>query len=76
MANMSYCRFQNTHVGLQDCIDGLTDDGIDSLSPEELRAAKQMYELCQEFIDQWEEQNDIDEDDPDRYKSEESEREY
>ena len=75
MANMSYCRFQNTRLDLEDCIDGLVDDGIDSLSPEELRAAKRMYELCQEFIDQWEEQNEFD-DDPDRYKSEESEREY
>lgn len=76
MANRSFSRFQNTRIDLQDCIHGLVDDGIDSLSHAELRAAKRMYELCQEFIAEWEEQNEIDEDDPDRYKSEESEREY
>jgi len=75
MANMSYCRFRNTRTDLRDCLDALTDDGIDSLSPEELHAAKQMYILCKDFIAEWEDQNEFD-DDPDRYKSEESEREY
>lgn len=69
--NMSYCRFHNTKTDLQDCLDALVDDGIDSIGIDELRAAKQMYELCKQFIAEWEEQTG--QDDPDQYKTEQSE---
>lgn len=46
MANMSYCRFQNTQGDLRDCVDALGDE----LSKDEARAARRMYKLCQDFI--------------------------
>lgn len=44
MANMSYCRFENTARDLDACEEALLEtlDGEDKLSETELRAAKQM----------------------------------
>ena len=42
MANMSYCRFQNTLADLRDCYATLFDD----LSPEEDRVRQQLVDLC------------------------------
>jgi len=50
MANMTYCRFQNTLKDLQDCFDALNDEPIDELSGDELASAKDMLLLCEEFI--------------------------
>ena len=57
MANMSYCRFRNTLGDLQDCVCALTetDFTIEPLSYEEMRAAKAMLQVCQEYIDTFEE---------------------
>lgn len=44
MANMSYCRFQNTVTDLRDCYEALGEKDISELSTEELRAAKRL--LC------------------------------
>lgn len=52
MANMSYCRFRNTLSDLRDCLWTITDAGFESLSSEELRAARDLYEVCQEFVDE------------------------
>ena len=46
MANMSYCRFQNTYRDLQDCLYALNDNGPDTLSDDELDAARRMMQLC------------------------------
>ena len=43
MANMSYCRFENTLRDLQDCYANM--DG-DDLSKSEFYARKRMIELC------------------------------
>jgi len=48
MANMSYCRFENTLRDLQDCVMALEDGG--DLSSSELRSAMQMIETCEEYI--------------------------
>jgi len=48
MANMSYCRFENTLRDLQDCVMAL-EDGED-ISSSELRSAMQMVETCEEYI--------------------------
>ena len=53
MSNMSYCRFRNTLMDLQDCINTiesgeLTDDGIDS---SELSALMEMRDLCEYFVE-------------------------
>lgn len=46
MANMSYCRFQNTAKDLQDCLDHIDDE---NLSAEENRAKARLVRLCQEI---------------------------
>jgi hypothetical protein len=50
---MSYCRFRNTLMDLQDCINTiesgeLTDEGIDS---SELSALMEMRDLCEYFVE-------------------------
>lgn len=53
MANMSYCRFQNTLSDLADC-EGALNDGClddDDLSEDELRAAKRLIRLCKSIAD-------------------------
>ena len=52
MSNMSYCRFQNTLVDLQDCMDELyeLDGDLSELSSAEKRAARSLIELCNEIV--------------------------
>lgn len=48
MANMSYCRFQNTLGDLRDCADAL-DEGVlhdGNLGEEEQQAAERLVALC------------------------------
>ncbi len=47
MANMSYCRFQNTLRDLRDCWDALDD--VDDLSDEERVARRKLIRLCAEI---------------------------
>lgn len=47
MANMSYCRFENTLSDLEDCRDAL--DKGDSLSEREVRKAKALIDLCRDI---------------------------
>lgn len=51
MANMSYCRFQNTAQDLQDCYEALCEFDIESLSAEEKRAAIRLINLCRGIAD-------------------------
>ena len=51
MANMSYCRFQNTLQDLYDCADHILDD---DLSSDEERARRRLVEICQEIVTEWE----------------------
>ena len=57
MANMSYCRFQNTSIDLDDCVRVLEDaydlEDLD-LSNDEARAMRNMASLCREFLDNYE----------------------
>lgn len=60
MANMSYCRFENTLHDLVDCVnalDGVVYDG-ESISEREWKYAKRMKEWCERFVETFE---DIDE---------------
>ena len=52
MANMSYCRFQNTLKDLQDCFDALYEENLEDLSQEELRSAQRMLDLCEQFVEE------------------------
>ena len=57
MANMSYCRFRNTLLELQDCYNAMVDevngesDQEGGLSIEESRAQIELIELCQTIIE-------------------------
>ena len=51
MANMSYCRFQNTLPDLIDCDEALReiDDNLAELSRDEARAAQELIRICQQI---------------------------
>ena len=49
MANMSYCRFHNTSMDMEDCIDALY--GNEELSDDEFVACKNMFESILEFFE-------------------------
>lgn len=65
MANMSYCRFENTVRDLADCESALDNEGFDELSESEQRAARRMYKLCKQFVETFEIQTgaDLEQDD-------------
>lgn len=48
MANMSYCRFENTYSDLADCVGALED--CEELSNSERIYAKLMRDMCEEYI--------------------------
>lgn len=58
MANMSYCRFQNTLQDLRDCQEAMcetnADEWLESLSSEERKAAIRLIKLCSEITHDFE----------------------
>ena len=56
MANMSYCRFENTAKDLRDCVDAIRNGEYDELNDYELKGLKEILYLAglimddQEFI--------------------------
>lgn len=54
MANMSYCRFQNTLQALRACFNALRDEGIAGIeSSDEREAAEALVKLARKFIDEY-----------------------
>jgi hypothetical protein len=56
MANMSYCRFQNTLLDLQDCEERIIDfnsleDAKEELSADEFRALIRLLKLCKNIAE-------------------------
>lgn len=49
MANMSYCRFQNTVCDLYDCDEAIECDGLPE-SKMELQSLKAMLDYCQNIL--------------------------
>jgi hypothetical protein len=49
MANMSYCRFENTYRDLQDCYHNIVND----LSEREHKYREQLFNLCMEFVKEY-----------------------
>ena len=47
MANMSYCRFENTSQDLRDCADNLHDD---DLSESEKKARRRLIRIAREIV--------------------------
>lgn len=56
MANMSYCRFQNTLIDFEDCFDALENGK--SMSSEEQRAAFWLIQKARELAEQFEDYSD------------------
>ena len=55
MANMSYCRFENTADDLRDCVNTMEEayDLVDlDLSPSELSNLKFMRTFCEKFLEE------------------------
>jgi hypothetical protein len=50
MANMSYCRFENTYSDLADCVRALRNG--EEISEDEMYYAKSMRSLCERFIEE------------------------
>lgn len=50
MPNMSYCRFHNTVLDLQECKEHLDDE---NLSPSEKKARDDLIRLCKEIAEDY-----------------------
>lgn len=46
MANMSYCRFENTSIDLEDCLHHMKEDDV---TYREEKARKKLIDLCVEI---------------------------
>lgn len=53
MANMSYCRFQNTAADLSDCRNNMSDS---DLSCDEAFARRRLIKLCSEIAREYEDE--------------------
>jgi hypothetical protein len=51
MANMSYCRFENTANDLRDCVNAIRNGETDELNKYELEGLQEILYLAQEIID-------------------------
>jgi len=72
MANMSYCRFQNTLKDLRDCYYNIEDT---SLSGEEFLAREQLLELCKSITEEFGDM-DFEEKDSETWDDESEEEDY
>ena len=59
MANMGYCRFENTYRDLRDCLLALKNGAADNLSESELKYALWMMGDCEDMLNYKEELEDI-----------------
>lgn len=51
MANMSYCRFENTARDLRDCVNAIHNGETDELNEYELEGLTDILELCKEIVE-------------------------
>lgn len=59
MANMSYCRFENTTRDMEDCIYAIENKETDDLSTYEVNALEDFVEIAKNILNLEEEINDI-----------------
>ncbi len=64
MPNMSYCRFENTVIDLQDCVDALNDGGdpenvMRNLKNTEFTKLEYMLELAKELVEFQDDFNEV-----------------
>ena len=50
MANMSYCRFENTARDLQDCLNAINRGETDELNSYEVRGLRRLLDLCNNIV--------------------------
>ena len=63
MANMSYCRYQNTAIDLEDCASAMEEEGYGDLEFREQMAADRLYEICRRYIQAYEQEIGIENED-------------
>ena len=51
MANMSYCRFENTARDLQDCVSAIDNGNVYDFNEYELNGFKKLIRLAEEIVD-------------------------
>jgi hypothetical protein len=54
MANMSYCRFENTAPDMKDCTDALGEmefSDFEELSETEQNAARKLFTICKMYVE-------------------------
>ena len=59
MANMSYCRFQNTYRDLRDCLNDMNSTDFLELSETEQNYRNKIVEICKEIAEQFEVEEEI-----------------
>lgn len=54
MANMSYCRFNNTRIDMEDCIDALREAewGDNKISEDEIGYCRMMFDNIIDYLDE------------------------
>jgi hypothetical protein len=57
MANMGYCRFENTYSDMMDCYYNINNN----LSEREHKYREKILELCEQMISEFDENNLVDE---------------
>jgi hypothetical protein len=62
MANMSYCRFENTYRDLRDCFRDMSETDFYELSETEQEYRNKIVVMCKEIAEQFEEEEIIEED--------------
>ena len=67
VVNMSYCRFENTYLDLQECAEALdASDGVEgvekSANEYEKRYVRKLVELCQQIAEDFGDNDDGDDD--------------
>mgnify|MGYP005685850233 FL=1 len=60
MPNLSYCRYENTTLDMQDVVDTLWDSNVDEdLSRSEVRGLRTILDLARDIIDMEDKINNI-----------------
>ena len=51
MGNMSYCRFKNTSMDLQDCLEAIENNEIDNLVDYEYEGIQDILDCCEAILE-------------------------
>ncbi len=51
MGNMSYCRFKNTSMDLQDCLEAVENNELDNLVDYEYEGIQDILDCCEAILE-------------------------